>query len=227
MDKENRTCIDCACLIHGDLYNWEYVEKLHSMLQRNLNSEVKLHVYTEHDRPVPGSMIKHCLIDWPEANQHKKRWWYKIQLFNQELFSGDIIYFDLDIVIIDKLDWMLDLPTDILWAVRDFKYLQNENLYQINSSVLKLNVSKFNWVWEKFKSSNIAEEIKSYHGDQDYIEYVVAQNQRQYFPDQKITSWRWQAQNNIIDSQTSVLVFHGQPKPHELTDNVVIKQHWC
>lgn len=242
MDKTNRTSIDCACVIHGDLYDWQYVEKLYNMLQRNFNLEVKFHVYTEHNRPVPGYMIKHDLENWPEANRHKKGWWYKMQLFNQEHFAGDLLYFDLDVVLVNSLDWICELPTGKFWAIRDFRYLQNENLYEINSSMMWWNVAEFDWVWKKFKTSNIGNEMKTHTGDQDYIESVLSQNQRQYFLEDRVVSWKWQAHDGglefgakaprrpgtgteILDN-TSVLVFHGQPKPHNLLDNIVIKQHW-
>lgn len=244
MDRENRTSIvNCACVIHGDLYDWVYVEKLYNMLQRNFESDVKLHVYTEHNRPVPDHMIKHSLENWPEANHKRKGWWYKMQLFNQEHFTGDLLYFDLDVVIVNKLDWITKLSTNNLWAIRDFRYVQQENLYQINSSVMWWNVSCFDWVWKKFKDSNIKHEMRSHQGDQDYIDFVVAQNQRQYFPEDHIISWRWQSNNGgitfpervakqpgagtVIPDNTSVLVFHGRPKPHELLDDVVIRQHWA
>jgi hypothetical protein len=57
--------IDCACVIHGNLYPWEYVERLYHMIQTNLACPVRFHVFTEHDRPVPATMIKHILQDWP------------------------------------------------------------------------------------------------------------------------------------------------------------------
>jgi hypothetical protein len=187
-------------------------------------------------------MIKHILDDWPEANRHKKGWWYKMQLFNQEHFNGDLLYLDLDVVIVNKLDWITKLSTNNFWSIRDFRYVQKEHLYQINSSMMWWNVPQFNWVWQKFKNSNIKNEMSMYKGDQDYIDFVIPQTQRQYFPEDRIISWRWQSNDGgmifpektakrpgagtVISDNTSVLVFHGQPKPHNLLEDVVIKQHW-
>lgn len=242
MVRKNRTSIDCACVIHGNAYDWTYVDRLYNMINRNMDSNIRFHVYTESDRPVPDYMIKHNLINWPDANKHKRGWWYKMQLFNAEQFDGDLLYFDLDVVIIDKLDWIVELPTSKFWAIRDFKYLQNKNLYQINSSVMWWNVSQFDWVWQKFKSSDMDSEMRLHQGDQDYIDSTIGQNQIQYFPVEKIISWRWESYNGgitfhnraekqpgagtITTKDTSVLVFHGQPKPHEMLDDVVVKQHW-
>ncbi len=241
-NSDNQKIIDCACVIHGELYDWQYVEKLYSMLCRHLDAKIQLHVYTEHSRHVPSHMIKHSLENWPEANRHKKGWWYKMQLFNQEHFSGNLLYLDLDVVIVDDLNWLTNLPASRLWAARDFKYIQDDSLYQINSSIMWWNVPAFDWVWQKFKRSDIKTLMKEYQGDQDYIDATIEHNQKQYFPTDKITSWRWQSHDGginfpdrttktpgagtVIPSNTSVLVFHGQPKPHEIPNDVVIKQHW-
>ena len=49
--------IDCACVIHGTAYSWDYVERLHSMLSRHITPGIRLHVYTEADRPVPEPVV--------------------------------------------------------------------------------------------------------------------------------------------------------------------------
>jgi hypothetical protein len=94
MVKENISGpIDCACVIHSDAYSWDYVERLYSMLSRHLSLGVRLHVYTEADRPVPAPFIKHALDDW-EISGPRRSWWYKLQLFDSEKFSGSLLYFD-------------------------------------------------------------------------------------------------------------------------------------
>ena len=87
MVQTNRTSIDCACVIHDTLYSWDYVEKLHRGLQRNLSIPVRMHVYTEADREVPDTMIKHALEEWPDVRGPKRSWWYKIQLFDSRKTS--------------------------------------------------------------------------------------------------------------------------------------------
>ena len=58
----------------------------------------------------------------------------------------------------------------------------------------------------------------------------------------RIVSWRWTAldggmnfrnrtynrpgRGTILEPSNSVLVFHGDPKPHE-TNDALIKKHWC
>jgi len=103
--------IHCACVIHGEYYPWEYVEKLYASLQRNFSYPIHMHVWTEAARDVPKHFIKHELRDLGVKGP-KKSWWYKMQLFNAKAHKGRLFYFDLDVVITSNLDWMLHLSED-------------------------------------------------------------------------------------------------------------------
>lgn len=232
--------LDVACLIHSDGYDWSYVEKLHSMVTRHISKPVNFHVYTEADRPVPAPYIKHNLTDWGIAGP-KKSWWYKMQLFNSDLFRGPLLYFDLDTVITGNIDWMWKLNLRHFWAARDFKYLWRPHWPGINSSVMWWNTAQFDHVWREVESRDLNTVIKRYHGDQDLINEIIPMAHRRFFNEKWVKSWRWQcldggfdfsrrqyAHPNTgtkIDSETSVLVFHGNPKPDSVKDSLIL-QHW-
>lgn len=236
-----KPAIDCACLIHGDLYSWEYVERLYRALQRNLGREFLLHVYTEASRPVPDHMIKHPLIDWGFAGA-KQGWWYKIQLFNINNHRGPLLYFDLDTVIVDHIDWIVDLPTNLLWAPKDFKHLWRPNHNGINSSVMWFDTMAFYDVYKNFASQDVKYVARRYPGDQDYLNEVVIPKRRRFFKEQLVRSWRWECHDGGFDFRrrtyrnigagtdtlnSSILVFHGNPKPLDMLNDPVIAQHWC
>jgi hypothetical protein len=244
MAKQNSTStepIDCACVIHGTGYDWVYVDRLYNMLQRNIPQGIRMHVYTEANRPVPSHMIRHNLIDWPGISGPRKSWWYKLQLFDPRHHSGNMLYFDLDTVIVQDLTWIISHDSSYLWGIQDFKYLQNPHRQLLNSSVMWWNVSKFADVWHNFVSQDVATTIRRYAGDQDYIHAVLGNNRIRYFERTQIQSYRWQCLDGgydfyrrchripnagvVILPNTSVLVFHGHPKPHEVTDTV-IQQLW-
>ena len=233
MAKKNPGRIDCACVIHGSFYGWQYVERLYNMLCRNLNKEVVMHVYTEHDRSVPPHMVKHILEDWGFAGP-KRSWWYKMQLFNTEFHQGPLLYFDLDCVIARDISWIQDCDPKRFWAIRDFKQLQNANTQTLNSSVMWWDTREFADVWKNFSQSNITDTIKKYPGDQDYLTQTISYNRRRFFDDYHFESYRWQVLDGGYDfvrrrhyrpgsgaqiaDRTSVIVFHGSPKPHQVTD---------
>jgi hypothetical protein len=210
------------------------------MLQRHLTPAVRLHVYTEANRDVPDSMIKHALEPWPIANS-KKSWWYKMQLFNPAHYAGPLLYFDLDTVVVGNLDWIWKMPTTNFCTIRDFKHLWRPTFYGINSSVMWWDTLKYAHIWEKFKQQNLEYTMKKYHGDQDYITDEVPAKDRRFFDSQRVQSWRWQLLDGGYNFTkkchqapgtgtqllplTSILIFHGNPKPVTITDPVV-QQHW-
>lgn len=232
--------LDCACVIHGDAYSWQYVERLYNMLCRNITASVTLHVYTEPERPVPSHMIKHELEPLNIKNP-KKTWWYKMQLFNPAHHLGPLLYFDLDTVIVRNLDWIWQQTPTHFYTIRDFKHLWRPTFYGINSSVMWWNTQKYAYVWEKFQKQNFEYLLKKYHGDQDFISDEIPIKDCRFFDQQRVQSWRWQALDGGYDfarrryqapgtgtkilPETSVLVFHGRPKPAETMD-LVIQQYW-
>jgi hypothetical protein len=246
MAKKNRAridgIIDCACVIHGTGYDWVYVEKLYNMLTRHLPQGIRFHVYTEEGRSVPSHMIKHNLSEWSGISGPKRSWWYKMQLFNPEHHSGNLLYFDLDCVIINDISWIPQLSIDYFWTIRDFRYLQKSTHSGINSSVMWWNVDRFVHVWSDFEKLEIAQTIKRYQGDQDYIGAVIDHNQRRHFEQKQLQSWRWQISEGgydfkrrqpqkpgtptVVSDETSILVFHGRPKPHECISDPVVAMHW-
>lgn len=232
--------IDCACVIHGDAYDWVYVENLYNMLNRHITPGIRLHVYTEAERSVPTPMIKHELEPWALSGP-KQSWWYKIQMFNSEHHKGPLLYFDLDVVITENIDWMWNLPLRYFWAVRDFKYMWRPTHQGINSSILWWDTTMFHSLWKQFKKQDLEYVLKRYHGDQDYITDAVPEHLRRFFDNQRVKSWRWQVLDGGYDFATrrhlapgtgtnkddlpSVLVFHGKPKPADI-DDPVVRQHW-
>lgn len=232
--------IDCACVIHGDGYSWQYVERLYSMLNRHITPGIRLHVYTEADRPVPEPMVKHTLTEWP-ITRPGRGWWYKMQLFNTAHHSGPLLYFDLDTVIVRNIDWIWQQPSTYFYAPRDFKYLWRSTHNGLNSSVMWWNTQNYQYVWESFIQQDLTKNMAKYHGDQDYISATIPQNQRRFLDIDQVLSWRWQCLDggynfekkrhltpgtgtHLTDS-VSILVFHGKPKPDQVADQLII-DHW-
>jgi hypothetical protein len=246
MNPENTPTgpVDCACVIHGNGYAWDYVEKLHSMLSRHLTRGVRLHVYTEASRAVPQHMVRHNLLEWSGISGRKRSWWYKMQMFNPAHHQGQLLYFDLDTVIVDNIDWIVDLSPFYFWTIRDFRVLWKADVQNMNSSVMYWDTTKWSHVWSNFEKNGASKIISRYQhgGDQEYLTTVIAPEKRQFMDPDRIVSWRWTAldggmnftnrtynrpgRGTILAPNNSVLVFHGDPKPHETSDNL-IKKHWC
>ena len=99
------------------------------------------------------------------------------------------------------------------------------------------DTQEFSWIWDNFNSKNINATVKLFHGDQDYLNSVLSDKTRRFIDPEIIKSWRWQCKDGgldmrtriyrnpdagtVMDPLTSILIFHGKPKPHELQDPVV------
>ena len=235
--------VDCACVIHGNGYDWIYVDRLYNMLSRHLTRSVRLHVYTEPTRPVPAHMIRHDLKEWPGISGRKQSWWYKMQMFNPAHHQGQLLYFDLDTVIVNNIDWITNLSPVFFWTLQDFRSLWRPNLQKINSSVMYWNTMTWEPIWQEFDRQGIEKIYNRYRhgGDQEYLNTVIPMQKLMFFEPKSMVSWRWSAldgginpnnrtylkpgQGTVIGKDTSVLVLHGDPKPHEITDSV-IKTNW-
>lgn len=234
--------VDVGCVIHGNTYDWRYVERLYNMVSRHMPAPIRFHVWTEHDRSVPPHMTKHILEDWPGISGPKRSWWYKMQMFNANHHAGSLLYFDLDVVIVGDISWAVSDTPGKFWTLRDFRYLQRATHFGINSSMMWWNTQQFHWIWEDFVSEPVKTVTSRYPGDQDYLYSVIKSTDLRTYPLERVASWRWQCQDGgwdfkarracapgtgaCVDPRASVLVFHGRPKPHEVLDLPLVSANW-
>lgn len=233
--------LNCACVIHGDKYDWIYVEKLYAMVRRNLSCDFDFHVFTENSRSVPAHMIKHSLQEWDGVSGPRRSWWYKMQIFDPDKIAGKVLYLDLDVVICDTIDWVQDLDPTNFWTIRDWRYLWRPEWRGINSSVMYWDTRSFADVWRDFASKPVLDIVQKYRGDQDFIGATLPAEKIRFFPAESVVSWRWQIQDggveprkkthkkpgagSVLTPGAKILVFHGNPKPHEINDPV-IERFW-
>jgi len=233
--------IHCACLIHDTKYDLEYVNKLYRALCRNLTPQVILHVFTESNREIPAEYIKHDLVEWPGVRGPRKSWWYKIQIFDPKHFKGNLLYFDLDTVIIGNIDWIWQQSSEYFWAVKDFKYLfrKNKRKITINSSVMWFHTKQYHYIAKDFNLGMLSG--ARFQGDQDYIDSKLPPSKLRYFDTERIKSYKWEIKEGGYDFQhrkyrapgilnwppdkTSILVFHGRPNPCD-ENHPLLAEHW-
>ena len=230
--------IHCACVIHGAHYDWQYVETLYNMIKRHLSHEFVMHVYTERSRRVPDHMIKHELDEWPGVYGPKRSWWYKLQLFDVNKYAGRLLYFDLDTVICNSINWVLDCDPKYFWAVKDFKHLWRTDWQGLNSSILYFDNRYYTHIWQYFHRLPLDSVIKQYPGDQDFLSSQIPLNQLRFFDTNLVKSWRWEILDGgldmksrkyrrpgagaVVPKDTSLMIFHGTPKPKEVQDPFVV-----
>ena len=228
--------VNVVCVYWGNKYSPNYVSKLYNMVKRNLSISFNFIVYTDH----PSQTFAHEKVDFRNnqiPNYQTRRlpftnydgWWNKLTLFSPEAdLKGNCLYFDLDVVILDNIDELATFGDDDTFGViNDF----NPNSTVYNSSIMKFNNKTADYVWKSFKEDE--NNMLRNHGDQNVISHFMKKTPyTKVMPDEWTFSYKWYDRVNprIDKSQmtfdkrpnTKVCVFHGQPNPHESSQEWVL-----
>lgn len=225
-----------VCLKHGTKYSADYVNKLFNMTNRHSQEPHGFACITE-DSLGLDPQIK--VLPLPKAKL--SGWWYKPWVFSSEFpLEGTLLFLDLDIVIIKNIDSLWNYHPGKFCIIKDFNRINIPGWNKMNSSVFRLERGAHSHVW-----NNLANDWKQtgrMHGDQDWI-YSQMNNKKDFvfWPDEWIQSYKWEvrSKNDIVRSNdnrrvfrekanppikpnTSILVFHGDPKPSEVEDSVIV-----
>ena len=214
-----------VCVHWGEAYTPDYVLNLYKGAQRWTRKPFTFHVYTDNAKQHPQNLgwVFHHL---PNLELDAPGWWYKMYIFNE--LNGTNLYIDLDTVIINNLDKFWDhQPGDFL-ICQDFNRKFVKHFHHVNSSVMRWEDDQLARVYNEFVADP-HKLAKQYRGDQDVIDHLI--KDRVYWPHDWAMSWRWELYRGGIDKpgaepkgerdiiarpDTSIMVFHGSPKPHEV-----------
>lgn len=145
-------------------------------------------------------------------------WWSKLELCRPDI-EGDVLFFDLDTVIVGKIDKLLKVGHTTF--LRDF-YRHGDAL---QSSVMYLTERDRRWAWERWQHgpSSWMREL-GHRGDQAFFEEVLRDCHRwQDVLPGKLISFKVDiraSQRVAPPAGTSVVVFHGKPRPWN------VNAHW-
>jgi len=224
-----------VCLKYGDKYSAEYVNKLYSMVQRNLTVPHEFICFTENSKGINTNVTVRDL----KLLSGVSGWWYKPMFFNPGLnLHGTILFLDLDLIIFRNIDKLFTYKPGNFLIIRDFNRYVVKNYQKFNSSVFRLTTGQHRNVYDNFIKQPSAV-IKRYHGDQDWIRDVI-KTDFEFWPDEWIQSYKWEMRGkpamtrdnrgnrNFIEpgvpkikDEASIAVFHGDPNPHNCIDE------WC
>ena len=242
--------IDICCVWVGDKYTSDYVVNLYNGVKNNTAHEFRFNVIT--DNPTIANNIPCRVIpipDWGDLGinimDHRKAWWFKLFMFSPECdFHKTVLYFDLDLVIINSIDKFLEYESKMFCILQDFNRQYIPNYHVSNSSIMRFSPKRHGIdIWEQF-NKNKETHIARHRGDQDFITAHFAQNKgKVWWPREWAMSWKWEIEkggkrNNgtdrnayyhpdkpfVIPEECSVIVCHGEPKPTDI--DAVIRRKW-
>lgn len=199
--------ITVACVFWGTKFSSKYVYNLKEMIERNTTVDHKFVCFS--DKEVPG-------IETIILPTGMNGWWNKIYLFSKDNgLSGRIVYFDLDTVIVDNIDWLMNWDGNLM-GIEDLGAINPHQQHlknKLQSPILSFKHDKNIKIWEYYKNNQTSIE-KRIRGDGEFLEAIIPNNYRtllqHVFPN-KLKSYKYHIYPNRPDSETSIVCFHGRP----------------
>tara|TARA_B100000900_G_C20550254_1_gene704440 strand:- start:806 stop:1393 length:588 start_codon:yes stop_codon:yes gene_type:complete len=168
-----------------------------------------------------------------------KTWWSKLWMFSPDFpLKGTILFFDLDVVVFDNIDFLFKHSPGKFQIIRDFNRCRVKDWKLSNSSCMRWQSGTMNYLWNEYKADP-NRVISRNHGDQDWIT-KRAKDDINHWPDEWIRSYKWEMIGlkdtklltkdgkryfrtpPKIEPNNKVAVFHGLPNPMECADQFVI-----
>ena len=206
------------------------------MCKRNITTDYKFHCITDSPKDLDPHINTIQLPNDPAI----KTWWSKLWMFGADFpLKGNILYFDLDVIIFNNIDHLFTHNPGKFHIIRDFNRCRVKDWKMSNSSVMRWEAGTMNYLWDEFKA-NSSKIMSQNHGDQDWIT-KRATDDINWFPDDWIRSYKWEMiglkdtkllnkdgkkifrKPADITPENKVAVFHGEPKPFNCGDEWVVK----
>jgi len=225
-----------VCVKWGNKYVSEYVNVLKRMVARHTTVPYQFNCLTDDPNGIDPDVNIISLPKEPGI----VTWWSKLWMFSPDMpLKGNILFFDLDVVIFDNIDVLFTHNKGKFNIIRDFNRCRIPDWKQSNSSVMRWETGTMDYLWNDFRA-NVNKIMGRNHGDQDWI-MKSAKEDINWWPDEWIRSYKWEMvgfkDTKLLNKEgkkyfrtpakvqpgNRVAVFHGQPNPMECADEWVIR----
>ena len=237
-----------VCIKWGEKFGVEYVNKLYNAVQRNLSLKHRFICLTDDAEGIVAGVET---FDIPRADL--KICWNKLALFDRGIHNieGQILFLDLDVVIVKPIDDLfLFQPESKFVSIKEWVSVDYAlpDMTPFNASAMRFDVGAYPFIVEDFykqRDVTLIEEIffdeaasklgqsekityndlegfppRVFNGDQEWEYYMLYKNNVKvdYYPEGWLASYRYG-----FDSKARVIVFHGEPKPEQVSDEIVMR----
>jgi len=214
-----------VCMKWGSKYGSEYVNILYHMVKRNITLPFRFICLTEHPEEIEKEIEIMPLPDFKEpAPEYFKfcQAWRKLSLFDKNIYDikGQILFLDLDVVIIDNIDCFFNFSRKL--AIIENWSQPNRLIGQ--ASAFCFEVGMYTHLLEKYQTQQELV-VKTHRTEQVYITRELGKGNFDYFPDEWCKSFKFHCMpggplNSFmtptrIPPGAKIIVFHGNPKPSD------------
>ncbi len=225
--------VNVVCVKWGTLYSSDYVNKLYSMVKRNLTMEFDFYCITDNPSNIRKEVISiPCPIDWLHDVGSTENQWYKESMF----FPGTIperktLYLDLDVVIVSSLDPLFQYD-DRFWCIsKDFL---KRNMPTFHGAVMVFN-PKYWYDFFQYFQNKVKSGYKLIRGNEQPLiaEYHMVKKYKNLItmPNEWIWSFKYGHLRDDITVYNShiyrgytppkggiICSFHGFPSQHQIIE---------
>ena len=195
-----------VCIKVGTKYGPEYVNRLAASVARHTTVPHEFVCWTDDSTGLACARAP-IGTDLPG-------WWAKLVLFTPH--TERLLFLDLDTVIVDNMDFLFeyDGPFAIL---SDFYHPAH-----YGSAVMSIAPGFGASIWADYTEAQHGR----WWGDQVWIETCApgADRWQDLYPG-KIVSYKVQCQDGV-PAGASIVCFHGEPRPHQVTHLPFMQEHW-
>lgn len=208
--------VTVACVLYRDkehtTYDAVYVEKLRSSVARWLPDH-EFVCFSNVD--VPGSRLP--------LSRNWKGWWSKFEVFNPRTLRGDVLYFDLDTIITGDIRPFAQRSE--LTLIHGMHGLRTP----FGSGVMFLPEADRERIYNAFERQAYTV-MTTMRGDQDFIS-LYASNARTWQEDLpgRLVSYKLDCVAKCggnLPAGSSVVCFHGNPRPAHMPPSHWIHEYW-
>lgn len=198
-----------ACVLRsGGDYGPEHVWALKRAVAKHLREPHEFCILTDGD--FAGMWGRRLLMEWPG-------WWSKIELFRPGLFTGPVLYFDLDTVVVGDLSEIAAYRGPLAMLSDFYKPLLGQ------SGVMAWTPGPHTaFLWERFLDAPV-HHMRLYPGDGQFLyayatdqDWVVGRNPdrlQALFPGQLVSYKLAVRPTGKVPAGARVVCFHGHPRP--------------
>jgi hypothetical protein len=217
--------VNILCVKWGIKYGPDYVNKLHSMVRRNMSRPYRFVCLTDDVTGIDPQIETHPLptIDIPEFDAAtgwtRLHGWLKVTLFAAPLYdlAGPTLFLDLDIVITGSLDEFFERPGEFIlikeWDTRDETG---------NTSVFRFTAGAHGDLIDHLAQS-LDSAQRDFRNEQEFVtSYFFHKGKMSYWPAGWCVSFKRHCMHRgimgsfkpaRIPDGAKVVVFHGKPNP--------------
>ena len=144
-----------VCVKWGIKYPSKYANVLNSMVKRHTTVPYQFHCFTDD----PNGLDTDINVIKLPSDPYIKSWWSKLWMFAPEMpIKGNILYFDLDVVIFDNIDPLFS-HNGKFNIIRDFNRCRIKDWKLSNSSCMRWQAGTMHYLWDDFiiNSANLTE----------------------------------------------------------------------